>query len=203
MEFSKIIKSKEELKNFLKNMPQQKVVLYIVEPKECKNFILNFFKTLINELNCTGIYITFSYPYNYLKELFEKENINIENLYFIDCISNYYFSPKEIKVSQGEILTLEECMFLKSPYNLSELALTIYELISSAKNPTKKFVFLDSLNSMLIYNSKEIVIKFLHFLITKLRIFGIIGFICTSTEKNIEESYYTLFDETIKIESLV
>ena len=202
MKSTQAIKNKKELENFLKNFPYKKIILFIVNPKDYKKFILTVLSFLTNKQNKSGIYITFTFPYVHLKELFKSENIKTENVYIIDCISNYHYSAEGIVTIKSDVVTMEEALYLKSPTRLSELALIIYELISSVKNPQEKFVLLDSIDSMLIYNGRDNVIKFLHFLLTKLRIFGVVGFFSSSSSKEIEEMLYMFFDEITLIESI-
>lgn len=195
------IKSFEELKGYLKKIESPKITLILVDQKNYKKLLVNLLKVLVNEENAPGIFITFNYPYSFLRNLFDEENINTKNLYFIDCISQTMFVEK-VSVSYSEVLTTEECIFLRSPTHLSELAIIVYELLSSIKNPQKKFVILDSLHAMSIYNSKDRVVKFTHFLLNKLRIFRMTGFISLSLKNEVLEEVSDFFDEILKIENL-
>ncbi len=62
------------------------------------------------------------------------------------------------------------------------------------KKRENKFLFLDSLSTLLMYNKPEIVAQFAHFLVTRLRRVGLIGIII-SIEKQIDEKLLYLLVE--------
>lgn len=66
----------------------------------------------------------------------------------------------------------------------------------------EKFVFIDSVTTMLIYNTSEIFASFMHGWITKLRIKGFLGFLISAekeTEENVRSQIVDLCDNAIKI----
>jgi archaellum biogenesis ATPase FlaH len=62
------------------------------------------------------------------------------------------------------------------------------------KNKENKFIFIDSLSTLLIYNSFDVVAKFVHFIVSRLRLFGLVG-ILISIEKQIDEKMTNILIE--------
>ena len=130
--------------------------------------------TLLNhltvEMKLRGIYVSLNIPYSSLSATIKKNGIDMSKLYFID--------------STGETAANKtgnsNCSFLKSPQSLVELSLTITKFATSGKF---NFLFLDSMSTLLIYNSLETTEKFLHYLINKIRVLGLGGIIISPYEE--------------------
>lgn len=106
---------------------------------------------LSNELNLSGVYITLNRHYKEILKCLEENKINTKKLFFIDGTSED--EPKT-----------NNCIFLRSKNSLTELSLAITE---TCKNDAVKFIFFDSLTTLLLYNSAETVERFIYFLISK------------------------------------
>lgn len=114
-----------------------------------------------------GVYVTLNRPYQNVKELLTKEKVSLNNIIFIDAVS---------KTAGGELTKTEECLFIGSPENLSEMALAMDQAIMAI--PKKdKFLFFDSLSTILLYNDVKVVARFIHFLSTKMRVWKVKGII--------------------------
>ncbi len=199
----KPITKKEEFENLIiEIIKNPKVVLFEINPKIYRKFLIFLSKILISKLNFSGIYITLNYPYSYLIKILKEEDIDIKKIYFIDCVSQMQYAPKGILITPFEVQSNEEAIFIKSPSNLSEFVLIVYELLSSVKEPRKKFIFIDSLNILFLYNDEKNVLKFLHFLTSRLKIFGFVGFAVVLEKDKKTEMFYEFFDEVINIEDL-
>ena len=90
-----------------------------------------------------GIYVSLNKTQKSVEETLKKENINFDKIFFIDCVT------KE-KTSE-DIL---HC----SPQNLEELEYSIKSF--SKEIPGEKFILLDALSTLLIYNSENKVAAF-------------------------------------------
>jgi len=113
----------------------------------------------------SGVVITVNQPYSVMKKLLEKEGTDTKGLYFIDCIS---------AAAGGQPQKSKDCLYIQSPGALTEIGISVTQGLSLL-NGKKKFVFIDSLGTFLMYNSAGTVKKFHHFLITKLKLAGVDG----------------------------
>lgn len=177
------------LSNKFKDLPDDFIASVIVPSGNYEEVNMHILNKFIHEKNRHGIYITINRPYKSIVKLMKKNNIDIKRLSFIDCIS------KEVSKPKKEI----NCIFVKSPADLTEIAIAIDRLFKHTKHG---FIFFDSLDTLLLYNSFEGVVKFAHFITGKMRIYGINGILLGLDEKIDKElideiAHFT--DKTIKI----
>jgi len=153
---------KKVIQSELKKLPDNFVVMAIVPFKNFEDVNIHLVSLLSDRYNSKGSYITINKPYKSMVKIFEKENINTRNMFFIDCIT------KELK----ERANAKNCYFVGSPSNLTEIAIALDPVFKNGKH---KFVFLDSLDTLTVYNPVENVIKFAHFLTSKVRLHDLSG----------------------------
>jgi len=136
------------------------------------------------------IYVTSNKPFMILNKFFEKKKQN-KNIFFIDMITKTANStPKKEK----------NVLFTSSPTSLTEVSIVIDQLIHKLKN--KKVLFFDSFTTLKIYNKKESIEKFAHFLSNKLRLFGVKGIFLSieqEADKELIEKLAMIADNIIKL----
>ena len=116
-----------------------------------------------------GVYISVNKPYFSLTEEMKSQNIPTDNMYFLDCASGLMGKPPQ---------EIGKTYILSGPSNLTELSITISDLLSSEKikgHENKTTLFLDSVSTFLIYNDANMVAKFLHAISGKVRTHHING----------------------------
>lgn len=132
-------------------------------PENRHNDLLQaLFSIMNNEKNEVWSFVTVSNTYSHVSKNFKNlyENKNIK---FIDCISR----------SSG-ISTLEkECNYVESPTMLEKIILQIMNIFKGIEFDVEKFVVLDSLSSLVIYNDSEIIREFVSVLLNKARSYNI------------------------------
>ena len=166
----------EKIQADLKDTPNDSIILISTGAEEYFTAVLTSLKVLLNQKEMGGVYITISRPYSYLSKVLKERGINTKNLLFIDCIS----------CMAGEMPgERERCIFIESPTSLEEITMYIDRLFEQVKTPDK-FLFLDSLSTLLIYNSLRSAEEFSHYLINKLRLRGM-GGIFISIEHELPE----------------
>ena len=93
------------------------------------------------------------------------------------------------------------CVFIENPSALEEVGMWTNVLLERIGSKDK-FLIVDSLSALLIYNNVEMLKKFSQFSINRLRLQGASG-IFVSIDMEIAEGFYdtlaTLCDKTIKI----
>ena len=155
---------KEEFKAQLQSLNEY-VALAIVSSDNYQNTNIEFIKTLINEHKIPGVYVTLNKPYKTLKNILEKSSIDTSLIIFIDAVT-----------SVDSIKKTEDCLFIGSPEKLSDISIAMDQAVR-AIDSNKKFVFFDSLSTLLIYHESRTIAKFIHFLSTKMREWNVKGII--------------------------
>jgi hypothetical protein len=182
-----------QINSILKKLESNKVVLFIIDPKKYHSIHVKILKGIIEIKKFSGIYITVNKPYNALVRYLKENKIPNENVFFIDAISK--------SVSQ-EIRLTSNCLFIPSPSHLTDMGIALTQALESMKERKNKFLILDSISTLLIYNEFETVAKFVHFIVSRLRVFGLVGLII-SVEKLLDEKMINILmeicDEVVEI----
>lgn len=161
----------------LSRISHKEIVLILCDEKKYLKTNLKILNILTNKLKEKGIYVTINRPFNSLIDLLEKEKIKTKNIFFIDAITSTVSGHMEDKPN---------CLFINSPNNLTELSIGLSEAFNGMKEKEERFIFFDSLSTLLIYNAPNSVERFAHFLTGKMREWKIKG-VLISLQKNIDE----------------
>lgn len=155
----------------LKNLKEY-VALAVVDADRYQKTNLSLMKELIQG-GIPGVYVTLNLPCANVKDVFRKEKIDLSKVIFIDAVT---------KTAGGKIEKTEGCLFIGSPKNLSDISIAMDQAIMAI--PTKdKFLFFDSLSTLLLYNNMDVVAKFIHFLSAKMRVWKVKGIIISLRRK--------------------
>lgn len=134
-----------------------------------------------------GIYISFTKSYSEVTSLFTKVKANMEKIVVVDAIGK---SSKNVK---------DNCYCLASPESLTELSIILSELMKSKKY---EYILFDTLSAFLIYHDLETAERFVHYLMEKIKYFGMKGmFICLDDAKSKELTQVVshLFDKHVDL----
>ncbi len=169
---------RDKLEKELKELPRHYIVMLVTDSEKYQDANQNALKLLMESGDSEGIYVTFNRPYETLMVSLAKEKIDVDRLYFLDLIT-------QTTGKRGE--RTENCIFLPSPRNLTELSIALTQLVERMGDTQgDRFIFMDSLSTMLIYNSAGTVAQFTHFLVSKMRIWNV-GMIMVSMEKESDQ----------------
>jgi len=182
---------KTKLNNELSGLGDKFIILLNTDSKYYFDSVLEALKFMTNR-GMGGIYLTFARPHNYLTKTFKKYDIDAQNLFFIDTVSCMAGkSPGE----QGG------CVFIESPSSLEEVG-TWTEILMGRIGMGSKFLIVDSVPTLLIYNEVGMLKNFSQLLINRLRLHGESG-VFASIDMEIPVSFYetlsALCDKTIKV----
>jgi len=181
-----------DLSGCLKNLPDDSIVLIISNPERYDDTNVEILKLLCNEEKLSGLYITLDHPYDSLIERLKSRGVDADKLFFIDILT------KNLKETPYRT---DNCLFLPSPKNVSDVGLAIDESIRASKN-NKKFLFVDCVSALLFYNSLNTVKKFEHFLTIRMRIGSLKGILISlnsGTEKQIVPFMMQFCDKVIRV----
>lgn len=144
-----------KLNTVLEGMKEGTANLIVVSVKEypiASKTIICYF----NQKQIPGVYVTTNKPY---RDLIKIPQTNPVTIHYIDVIT--FLAGKE---------TIEEpnVTYLDSPLALVEIDVFIQEELQKIAS-SKKFLCMDSLSTLLVYNSPQSVEKFTHSVISKNR----------------------------------
>lgn len=108
-----------------------------------------------------GVYFTTSRQYRFISKEMKKRGINLNSLLFLDCIS-------AMAGESGD----KFCTVIENPSDLEEISTNLCKLLDKIESD-KKFLVIDSISALLMYNSISSVKEFSVFLTQKLRKKGV------------------------------
>ncbi len=100
----------------------------------------------------------------------------------------------------NETYVIQSPLYLESVADLTKISLSISECIKAIKG--KKFIFIDSITTMLIHNKPDVYARFIHNILTKMRMSGINGLLISlenETNKEVRAEIAQLCDRVIKV----
>ena len=152
----------KKIEEELFGLPENFIVLTLVKSENAERANMAMLNYLINRKGYRGNYVAISTPYASVSQMLRTNSINPESLFFIDCIS---------KVAGNEV-EASNCICIESPQNLTDLSIAIQELMNAKHG---EFLLIDSINTLSIYNDRERLLKFMHFISTKIRLHELKG----------------------------
>ncbi len=176
-DYRPVLRQREVLGD-LENIEKRKVILVSAKGEGHPNAVISVLKKLVNDEKMGGVYLSFTKPSDNIISNMQEQKIREEDVYFIDCVS----------IMAGKIITAKKdrVAYVENPSSLEDITLHIDNMLSKVTTD-KKFLFLDSLSSLSIYNNDKSVKEFTHYLINKVRLHDLIGIILTVDKKETEE----------------
>jgi KaiC/GvpD/RAD55 family RecA-like ATPase len=164
------------------------IVLTLIDPMRYQEATIDILSYFAKKLP-RGIYVTLNKPFSVLMKNFENAGVPVGSLFFVDGITN--------------VPSLEEgkdhaC--LGSGIDLSNLCIGISKAVNMFEG--EKFLLLDSLSTLLIYNDPKSVSKFAHLLTEKMRRWNTSGSLLTvemNAEKDVVSQLAPFCDKVVKI----
>jgi len=116
------------------------------------------FNSMCRNTHDIWTFVSVSKTFDYLTKTF-KESTRHPNIKFIDCISR----------AAGISDNSNNCIFLESPVMLENLILEIINNFKSQKRDMDKYIVIDSLSALMIYNDPEIIREFISLVMNRSR----------------------------------
>jgi len=139
------------------------------------------------------VVVTVNQPARSLSGYYRKNDVDPASLRFIDTVTKYAGgnAPED----------MPESVFLPRPDDLTGLSIAITEMLKES-GEEKTCILVDSINAMLIYLSSGDLLKFIHYLASKLKILEISG-VFLAVESGLDPSLLSrltaVSDEVIEI----
>ena len=166
----------EEFQKKLKNLTQY-IALATVDAKRYQETNLEIIKHMTETENIAGVYVTLNKPFKTLESTFKKKGIDTRMIIFIDAVT---------QTAGGNIQKTDKCLFIGNPEDLSDISVAMDQAVRAI--PGKgKFLFFDSLSTLLVYNSPATVARFIHFLAGKMRVWQVKGIIISLRKQSDKE----------------
>jgi KaiC/GvpD/RAD55 family RecA-like ATPase len=94
-----------------------------------------------------------------------------KRLVIIDCITKFIQTDEESRL----IRPREDVFYVSSPSDLSEISVKLSEALASEIAKGEKWMILDSITTLSVYNSTGGILRFMQFLFRKLRLLNFDG----------------------------
>jgi hypothetical protein len=153
----------------------KRIILALSPSRTYRENTLHMIKE-IQKGNLHIIIICVNQPAVFLMDIYGQNGIDTSRIFFIDAITQYATGtvPENVK----------NCSFISKPNDLTAMGIAITSILKMFEQG-KTMIFLDSVNAMLIHSSSSDLSKFIHFLISRLRIMNIAG-ILLAVEKGLD-----------------
>jgi len=152
------------LKQELEGLPTPFVVLLVTPSEGYLVAAREAARALVQE-GQSGVYVTFNRPWETLDRALKKEGIDTTRVFYIDLAT-------QAQAGAAGAARSERYLLLPSPKSLTELGISLSEVLNSTPVEKGKFVLLDSLTTLLVYHEIPVVEQFAHFLSSRLRTWG-------------------------------
>jgi hypothetical protein len=173
----------------LEKLDGKKTVLLISDAGTLQENTIDMVEFLVKKRKASGLYVSLNKPYTTIKESLKDRKID-EKLFFIDTMGR----------TDDKLKRKEDVLIVQNPADLTTIALAIGAFSKEVKG--KKFLIIDALSTLLIYNNLETIAKFIQSLsrlsdIEKdiLMVFSTAGY----KEDSLIPKIIPFFDKVIKI----
>ena len=143
--------------NVRAGIQENQVIVLIIPDEQYSQKLLGITKELA-QLSESMLYVSLNRPYGTLLESFSGAGIESGKFYFVDAVTQ-----TAQRVNGGG----EKIKYVSSPGSLTELSLTLTKLLDSQKFD---YLLFDSLSTLLVYEEELVVTKFIHSLMSKVRV---------------------------------
>ncbi len=153
----------------------KRIILALSPSKTYRENSLRMMKE-IQKRNLRIIVICVNQPAAFLSDTYHRNGIDTGRIFFIDAITRY--------ATGSAAECPENCRFIAKPNDLTAMGIAVTEVLKKYETEST-VIFLDSVNAMLIHTSSADLTKFIHFVISKLRIMNIAG-VLLAVEKGLD-----------------
>jgi hypothetical protein len=136
------------------DLEQTEALMCIVGEGDYNTTKTDILKSIGNRAICL---VSFTKPYQALKKDVEGVGLTDKTITYIDTMTMSAQQPPEV----------EDCVFVESPKTLVDISVAISKMIEEKGKVT---VLFDSLSSLMVYHDSLTLTKFLHNIITKIRV---------------------------------
>lgn len=144
----------------------ERIILALSPSRTYRENNLSMMQEIQKDSHLRTIIICINHPQSFLRDFYARNGVDLSRIYFIDAITQYATGTTPAPV--------ENCRFVTRPGDLTAMSVAITSAMKEFTDE-KTIIFLDSVNAMLIYTDSVNLTKFVHFIISKLRVMNIAG----------------------------
>ena len=148
----------KKIKAELSTVKPEGIYAFILKPEDYNGAIPIIMDRFSNSLKLSGIYVSLNKPYKEVSKSLKANKINIQKILFIDGVSE---APSNT----------DNCVSLEGNKSLTQLSLI---MTSACKSKSIKFIFFDSITTILMSHDLGTAQRFLHYFINKTKNGGIL-----------------------------
>lgn len=180
----------KKLESELKALPKGGIMLIETAAENALEMSISAIKILTRK-NYTGIILSASRPCRNLLDIYNNNRIDTKKVAVLCAVCR----------SQG-VNTKDSfnVLHLEKLSALTQISISINETINSIKGD--KFIFIDSVTTMLIHNQPNTFAMFIHNVLTKMRVNGVDGYLIsleTETNKEVRAEIAQLCDKVVRV----
>lgn len=179
-----------ELTKELEKLNGDETCLIISPAGHVQDSINTVVEFLVKKENIPGAYISLNKPYKRVKYVLLERGVNTNKIFFIDCITASVIEPTPEK----------NVLFVSGPSDLIAIATGVSKFIEGV--PSGKFLIIDALGTLLVYNRLDAIARFTDSLTSMARRGNMkIIFVTTGGEdQRLIKKVIPFFDRVIKVE---
>ncbi|MDY6762080.1 MAG: ATPase domain-containing protein [Candidatus Nanohaloarchaea archaeon] len=161
----------------IRELEEGEIALVVVDSDDYVETNMDVLDYLVEEEGLPGVYVTINKPYATIVDVFADHDVSTDSVFFVDAIT---------KETGGEEVEQDNVLYMDAPDDLTGLSIVISRAVEEMPDGNK-FLFLDSLTTLTIYNTADTVSQFAHFLTGKMRTWNVSGVIMSLEEEVDEE----------------
>ena len=149
-----MVQQKNVIMEALKDVPDDSVLYLSVDPENYYMTMLATVDHIKNSLLMKGIYVSAARSADKIRNQLKLEKIDTQGVFYVDTVA----------LLSGTRTDLKGVQMVESPAMLETILLKIKWFMRHIKDE-KRFVFVDSINALAVYNESKLLCEFLHVLI--------------------------------------
>ena len=146
------------LKERLKSFNEGSIVVIHTPVENYLDTNISSVKSMVDN-GYEGIYLSFQRPFKNISLIFEKNEIDLEKIFVVDCASVFSNLNQELNLHNVNVY---------SCFDIDNIVEKICKSLGFLKS-NKKFVFVDSLSTLALHKSFSETLRFSELMITKVR----------------------------------
>lgn len=162
-----------KLKGIMEDLDQREILLLILNSTSLNDISPPLMEYITAEKDNLVVYVTVAKPYTALNKKFEEAGAKTDNIFYIDCASN---------LGGGAGMERSGNVVFLKPSQLTDISIAMTETIEKLPEDKGSVLFFDTISTLMIYNSEEVVTKFAHLLSSKMRKWNIKSVVLTADE---------------------
>ena len=178
------------MENFSFQESEKRILLALSPSRSYRENNLQMIRKILAKGDMRVIILCVNQPSAFLLDLYARNGIDTTRIFFIDAITQY---------ATGMVTeNIANCRFVSKPNDLTAMGIAVTTTLKKFEGGNNVILF-DSVNAMLIHSSTMDVTKFIHFVISKIRILDIAG-ILLAVEKGLDPvllSQLTMFADDL------